>query len=54
VARFWAGWHTGQGSYLDWRDETFAGKTLDELYEEILADQNRSASASQEAGEYQD
>jgi len=37
LARYWASWHGGQGDYLTWRDETFAGDTLDHLYEEIVA-----------------
>ncbi|MEZ4662074.1 MAG: hypothetical protein R2911_31370 [Caldilineaceae bacterium] len=36
VARFWAGWQVGHGDYLLWRDETFAGQSVDELYAEII------------------
>jgi hypothetical protein len=37
AARFWASWQAGQGDYLAWRDEQFAGETVATLYEEISA-----------------
>jgi hypothetical protein len=36
VARFWASWQAGQGDYLQWRDETFANATVDDLYSQIV------------------
>ena len=35
LARFWAGREMGRGDYLRWRDEAFAGQTVDELYAAI-------------------
>lgn len=35
LARFWAGREMGRGDYLRWRDEVFAGQTVDELYTAI-------------------
>ena len=43
VARFWASWQAGHGNYLQWRDETFANATVDELYEQIIAFQQKKA-----------
>lgn len=40
LARFWAGSEKGRGDYLVWRDDTFAGQTVDELYEAIRAFQS--------------
>lgn len=37
VARFWASWQAGHGNYVQWRDETFANATVDELYNQIVA-----------------
>lgn len=36
-ARFWALWQAGRGDYLRWRDETFGGRTIDELVAAIRA-----------------
>lgn len=36
LARFWAGREMGRGDYLRWRDETFAGQTVDELYVAVV------------------
>jgi hypothetical protein len=36
VARFWASWQAGQGDDLQWRDETFATATVDDLYSQIV------------------
>lgn len=44
LARFWADWQTGQGNYLDWRDEAFAEETVESLYEKILAFQEETSS----------
>ncbi len=41
VARFWATWQIGQGDYLQWRDEQFAHETVDSLYEQIKAFQDK-------------
>lgn len=35
LARFWAGQRQGVGDYLKWRDETFAGQSVAELYDTI-------------------
>lgn len=35
AARFWAIWRTGQGDYLQWRDDAFSGESVDSLYEQI-------------------
>lgn len=35
LARFWAEWESGHGDYLHWRDEVFAGQTVDELFTAI-------------------
>lgn len=37
IARFWAMWQAGHGDYLHWRDETFAGRTMEEPVAEIRA-----------------
>lgn len=37
LARFWAGWQMGQGDYLQWRDETFEGLSVDDPYEATRA-----------------
>jgi hypothetical protein len=42
IARVWANWHTGQGDYLQWRDEEFEGETVADLYEQIAAFQDKS------------
>jgi hypothetical protein len=42
VARFWAAWQRGQGDYLAWRAEIFADATVDQLYEEIVAYQDKT------------
>lgn len=42
LARFWASWQIGQGDYLDWRDEAFAQESVDSLYEQILAFQEKA------------
>jgi hypothetical protein len=34
-ARFWAIWQAGHGDYIQWRDETFGDRTLDELIEAV-------------------
>jgi hypothetical protein len=36
VARFWASWQAGHGDYLQWRDQTFATITVDDLYDRIV------------------
>ena len=43
VARFWASWQAGRGNYLQWRDETFANITVDELYTQIVAFQQQTS-----------
>jgi hypothetical protein len=43
VARFWAGWHLGQGDYLAWREEEFTAETVDSLYQKITAFQEETA-----------
>lgn len=37
VVRFWAGWQTGRGAYLQWRDERFAEESVATLYEKVLS-----------------
>ena len=37
AARFWAIWQGRHGDYLQWRDDEFAGETVDSLYEQIVA-----------------
>ncbi len=34
-ARFWANWQLGQGDYLRWRDEFFAGQTVSQLFSAV-------------------
>ncbi|MDQ3248698.1 MAG: hypothetical protein M3Q45_05755 [Chloroflexota bacterium] len=41
VARFWASWQAGHGDYLQWRDQTFANATVDELYDQVVEFQQR-------------
>lgn len=48
AARFWASWQAGQGDYLAWRDEQFAGETVATLYEKI-SDYQANAPASENA-----
>jgi hypothetical protein len=45
LARFWAAWQRGQGDYLAWRAEIFADTTVDQLYEEIAAYQDKTPDA---------
>jgi hypothetical protein len=45
LARFWAAWQRGQGDYLAWRAEVFAHATVDQLYEEIVAYQDKTPGA---------
>lgn len=48
LARFWSSWQIGQGNYLDWRDEIFAGETVDSLYQAILAFQEEARPESED------
>jgi hypothetical protein len=45
LARFWAAWQRGQGDYLAWRGEVFVDATVDQLYEEIVAYQDKTPDA---------
>jgi uncharacterized protein YejL (UPF0352 family) len=45
LVRFWAAWQRGQGNYLAWRDETFANATVEQLYDEIVAYQEKAAAS---------
>lgn len=38
--RFWASWQRGSGDYLAWRDEEFAGMTVDQLYADIVSEES--------------
>ena len=43
AARFWAGWQSGQGDYLLWREAEFGQETVGELYDEIVSyEQNQT------------
>ncbi len=37
VVRFWAGWQTGRGAYLQWREERFAEESVATLSEKVLS-----------------
>ena len=41
LVRFWAAWQRGHGDYLQWRDEVFADATVEQLYEEVAAYQDK-------------
>ncbi|MBI1299053.1 hypothetical protein GC175_29330 [bacterium] len=41
LVRFWAAWQRGHGDYLQWRDELFADATVEQLYEEVAAYQDK-------------
>jgi hypothetical protein len=37
VVRLWAAWQMGEGDYLAWRDQLFAGETVTTLFEKVRA-----------------
>lgn len=45
LARFWAIWQRGQGDYLAWRAQVFGHATVDQLYAEIVAHQDKRPDA---------
>jgi len=46
AARFWANWQMGRGNYLAWRDQQFAGETVDTLYQQILEFQQSGSTSA--------
>ncbi|MBN1890652.1 MAG: hypothetical protein JW850_21840 [Thermoflexales bacterium] len=42
VVRFWAAWQVGQGNYLDLREELFGQETVETLFEQVQAYQEKT------------